>query len=334
MHRPAPLADAVPPDRLTSVPEAAEVQPRASTSTVDGVDGYSRSVAGVQVEAVRTGLGTGPNRVLTVHDERLSFTSSDIGFPLRTRTTIGDDHVVIGCVRKAPPGSRWCELDLRAGTVVAYGSGAEHTGISLPGLHFEFATVSADRLGERADRIGSPLELPRRGQVHELTSQPSSRRVRSSMPELAAAAATGDASLQSAADELITAMVLALTNRSVPDRRPRRIDSRHVIHQCMDYANAIGRIPSLSELCLTTHVSGRTLRQAFVDEFDLPPARFFRHWALTVARQRLESSDARCTVTDVALDLGFTHMSRFSAYYRQLYGETPSTTLRASRRAA
>ena len=96
-----------------------------------------------------------------------------------------------------------------------------------------------------------------------------------------------------------------------------------------------GRIPSVSELCLAAQVSERRLRQAFVDEFDLSPSRFFRHWALTLARQRLRSADgARHTVTEVAVDLGFNHLGRFAAYYRQLYGEAPSTTLESSLRAS
>jgi AraC-like DNA-binding protein len=317
----------------TSTPEAAPGGPRASFSVVDAVDGYTRSVAGVRVEAVRTGLGTGPNRVLTVQDDGFMFTSSDIGFPLRTRTTVGDDHVIVGCVDAAPPGSRWCEVDLRPGTTVAYGPGAAHTGISPPGLRFKFATIEADRLAELAEQIESPLGLPSRGQVREFTSAPNARAVLSSMLELDAAASDGPTSLQSRCDAVLGDVVLALTEaaRSTPARGPGGISSRHVVHQCMDFADAVGRIPSISELCLAARVSERRLRQAFVDEYDLPPSRFFRDWALTLAHQRLRSADDdRHTVTDVAVDLGFSHLGRFSGHYRKLYGESPSTTLRSA----
>jgi transcriptional regulator GlxA family with amidase domain len=33
------------------------------------------------------------------------------------------------------------------------------------------------------------------------------------------------------------------------------------------------------------------------------------------------------TVTDVAIDLGFTHLSKFSKSYRERFGEMPSQTL-------
>ena len=278
------------------------------------------------------GLGTGPNRVLTVQDDGLMFTSSDIGFPLGTRTTIGDDHITIGCVEAAPPGSRWCEFDLRPGTVAVYGPCAEHTGISLPGLRFKFATIAADRLTELAAQLESPLELPPRGQVRELTSAPNARAFLSSMSGLAAAA-NEPTLLQSRCDAVLgdVLFVLTETGRSMPACGPGSIASRHVVHQCMDDADATGRIPSISELCLAAHVSERRLRKAFVDEYDLPPSRFFRHWALTLAHQRLTSAeDDRHTVTNVALDLGFSHLGRFSGHYRKLYGESPSTTLHSA----
>ena len=315
----------------TATTEAALRGPRASFSVVDAVDGYTRSVAGLRVEAARTGLGTGPNRGLTVQDDGLMFTSSDLGFPVRTRATIGDDHITVGCVGAAPPGSRWCEFDLRPGTVAVYGPGAEHTGISLPGLRFKFATIAADRLTELAEQIESPLELPPRGQVRELTSMPNAGAVVSSMSELATAAANGPTSLQSTCDAVLGDVVLALTepDRSMPARDLRGITSRHVVHQCMDYANATGRIPTIAELCLAARVSERRLRKAFVEEYDLPPSNFFRHWALTLAHQRLTASDdGRRTATDVAVNLGFNHLGRFSGHYRKLYGESPSTTLR------
>ena len=84
----------------------------------------------------------------------------------------------------------------------------------------------------------------------------------------------------------------------------------------------------MSELCLAAHVSERRLRKAFVDEFDQPPSRFFRIWALNEAHRRLATDESgRINVTRVATDLGFGHLGRFSGQYRSLYGEAPSSTL-------
>ena len=36
------------------------------------------------------------------------------------------------------------------------------------------------------------------------------------------------------------------------------------VADCIDYANSIGREPSIAEMCLVAHVSGRRLRQALL----------------------------------------------------------------------
>ena len=76
------------------------------------------------------------------------------------------------------------------------------------------------------------------------------------------------------------------------------------MNDCIDYAASIGRIPSISELCRAAHVSERTLRSAFIDEFAVPPARYFRMWGLGEAHRRLtHGATEAATVTEVAADM-------------------------------
>lgn len=99
---------------------------------------------------------------------------------------------------------------------------------------------------------------------------------------------------------------------------------------CIDYAYAIDRIPSVAGLCLVAHVSERRLRQAFNDKFGVPPTRYFRLWALKEANHRLRRAVSLDeTVTNVAARLGFFHLSRFSGHYKRVYGEPPSAILKA-----
>jgi AraC-like DNA-binding protein len=48
----------------------------------------------------------------------------------------------------------------------------------------------------------------------------------------------------------------------------------------------------------------------------------------------LEAATPAATVTEVATECGFFHLGRFSARYRQAFGEVPSSTLARRRRAA
>jgi AraC family ethanolamine operon transcriptional activator len=130
---------------------------------------------------------------------------------------------------------------------------------------------------------------------------------------------------------MLEAMVDTLTD---PDFDPplhtnHRIDSRIIVRACTEYAMAIGRVPSIGELRRSAHVSERRLREAFLDLFGMPPTRYFRAWGLNQVHSRLvESNPGSRSVTQVASSVGFTHLGRFAAQYRQVYGEVPSHTLR------
>jgi adenylate cyclase len=54
---------------------------------------------------------------------------------------------------------------------------------------------------------------------------------------------------------------------------------------------------------------------------------------LAHARRELYRARASATVTEIAVASGFSQLGRFATSYRELFGETPSETLRRSRRA-
>jgi AraC family ethanolamine operon transcriptional activator len=103
------------------------------------------------------------------------------------------------------------------------------------------------------------------------------------------------------------------------------------VRGCIDYASAVDRLPSVSELCTAAHVSHRPLGVAFSEEFESSPSVYFRTWALERAHRRLRDAvPGEHSVTDVASSHGFDHLGRFAGYYRRVYGETPFTTLQAA----
>ena len=63
---------------------------------------------------------------------------------------------------------------------------------------------------------------------------------------------------------------------------------------------------------------------------DLTPLEYLRRVRLDHAHRDLVAADPRGqTVTAIAYRWGFPSSSRFSHYYRQAYGVTPSRTLRS-----
>jgi len=86
---------------------------------------------------------------------------------------------------------------------------------------------------------------------------------------------------------------------------------------------------TLAELSQAAGVSQRTLEYAFADTFGLTPRNFIKLQRMHAARRDLIfTSPESAKVTQVAYDHGFYHPARFAKYYRQLFGEQPSVTLK------
>jgi len=289
----------------------------------------------VSIGATRIGPESAPNTVSVIEDDRFTFSSCRIGFPIATRTTLADNQVLVACVIEAEPGSRWCEIDLEPGSIVVYAPGAEHVAINRPGVGFAFVTLSKGQLGEEAERLGLNAELPRRGTVHQLGPHPVARSLQDRFSDLSGAST--DQTSNPTGRELdealrLTAEVLSADATHEPVRIGLQANRRLVVTDCIEYAESLARVPSIRELCVAVNVSERTLRRAFCAEFDLPPSQFFRKWALGEANRRLRSGGADAeTVSSVAWDLGFSGLGRFASEYRSLFGELPSATLRSHR---
>lgn len=88
---------------------------------------------------------------------------------------------------------------------------------------------------------------------------------------------------------------------------------------------------TLTDLEEQSHYSGRRLQQLFRDRFDCTPMQYVRRQRLGNALQRLKNAQPGDTVTRIARDCGYRHMSNFTVDFRKQYGIHPSSLLRASR---
>jgi AraC-like DNA-binding protein len=86
------------------------------------------------------------------------------------------------------------------------------------------------------------------------------------------------------------------------------------------------------QLCRIAGVSKRGLEKIFESRRGMSPMRFVTERRLAAAQRMLRAASPGEDVTRVALGLGFNHAGRFSALYRQAYGELPSQTLKRALR--
>lgn len=132
-------------------------------------------------------------------------------------------------------------------------------------------------------------------------------------------------------NEVFELMVDAyLHARPEPIRKSGRVRNGKLIVRAAEerFAQAGSEPVSLADLCVATGVSQRTLYSAFRDWCGEPPIAYFHKRRLTHARSRLlNATPRRGEVKKAALEAGLTELGRFSRDYRQLFGESPSTTL-------
>jgi AraC family ethanolamine operon transcriptional activator len=111
------------------------------------------------------------------------------------------------------------------------------------------------------------------------------------------------------------------------DRGPAAV----TVHRALDLARSFPGPISIADLCIGLNISPRTLHKAFIKIMGMAPYAFFQKRRLSQAYQMLLKADSReSRVTDIAAQLGFSELGRFSGQYRALFGESPSATIRRS----
>ena len=89
-------------------------------------------------------------------------------------------------------------------------------------------------------------------------------------------------------------------------------------------------VDSIEDICRRLRVSERTLRRACSSYLGMTPHEYIISHRLNMARITFTYSDPHSVkVSDIADQYGFSDNSRFARLYRNLFGETPSVTLRS-----
>lgn len=108
---------------------------------------------------------------------------------------------------------------------------------------------------------------------------------------------------------------------------------RYIVNRVRDLTLSSSGYPlTIGELCATLRISRRTLNHAFARVIGVTPVAYMRNVRLHRIRAELQSTPYQVsTIANVATKWGFWHMSLFSRYYRELFGECPNETLERAR---
>ncbi len=115
-------------------------------------------------------------------------------------------------------------------------------------------------------------------------------------------------------------------------RRERALTPRD-LRRALDYMHANLTAPiTVADIADASGIAGRTLFQYFRDFRGTTPMRYLREARFEKVRDALRKPQAVERVAEIATKCGFSHLGRFASEYRGRFGESPSETLRRSRR--
>ncbi len=129
---------------------------------------------------------------------------------------------------------------------------------------------------------------------------------------------------------LMTLLLLGQTNNYSDALRASSSGAmpRHV-RRALDYIeHNLREDISMEALVEAAAVSARALYTGFERFVGTPPLLYIRNRRLEGVRDALLEASAPTTVSELAMEWGFTHLGRFSAEYRRRFDELPSETLR------
>ncbi|AXA54166.1 helix-turn-helix domain-containing protein [Pseudomonas thivervalensis] len=207
------------------------------------------------------------------------------------------------------------------------------------GTHFFAANVDTVRFAKLAAYELSSEQLKRlksvsQVSVDEAVLQRVQQRIHPLFRHLLEQAdAVNHASEKILEDVLLNAFLDLFSNASdeVRGRRGNFAVSAYLVKRCQELVVASADVPlSILDLCEQLRVSRRTLQNSFQAVTGMRPVEYLRNLRLNAVRRRLITTRAAAlNVSEIAVAMGFFHLSHFAVHYRALFGESPSDTPRA-----
>lgn len=115
----------------------------------------------------------------------------------------------------------------------------------------------------------------------------------------------------------------------IRSKYPSQYVSRYLVDCTKEYIYFNkSRNLNVSDICNELRVSRRSLHYSFNKVLGISPVVFLRYIRLNGAKQEIINTNGIILINDIAQNWGFWHMGMFSNYYKQLFGELPSQTVK------
>lgn len=108
--------------------------------------------------------------------------------------------------------------------------------------------------------------------------------------------------------------------------------ARRILDRAREYIEAhLHETIQVTSICRYTGANPRSLERIFAREMGVSPQQYVKARRFNAVHRHLIAADMEqgISVTDVALNHGFSHLGRFAREYRRYFGKSPRETLRS-----
>ena len=299
----------------------------------------SVSSTGANVHFIVSGAGDFRARLTWLNLHRLRLLRGSENLPSIAYFSLPPERVVVVFPTSAAP-LIWSGLELRSGDIVLHSRG-ERTHqwtpgegnwglISLPAEQLAACGLALTGSAMPAPPLSRVLRPPKAAASRLLRLHSKACRLAETHPELIA----NPEVVRSLEQEVLHALVNCLTVDNAENHAETR---RHHVEIMARFEDALAtyadRHLKISELCAAIGVPERTLRMCCNEFLGKSPSRYYLLRRLNMVRSALQRADpATTSVAEIARRHQFVELGRFSASYRNVFGEMPSATLRRKKK--
>ena len=315
------------------LPAVTVVEITDPTTTGEGIEVIRQDVMQLETKPLRA-----RQLILRLEDSMVLFHSTNLG--MRTRTTLHKGllaYVVFGPQAKGTVNG----LPIRPNLMLAAESGIQVEFVVKGGYEsvtvlFSPAVLASHLIGrQRESNLRAPhaIEVLHTNEIHAQGLFDWGKRLTNTAAHHPEIFNDRKETLDAAHTQLLEMLLVALNATTGPQHtrsHPTRQDRNRVIKLAEDYAIAhTGDRLYVTDLCVATGVSERTLEYAFQEVMGMSPIAYLTRLRLHRVRQALRmATRGSTTVSAEALNWGFWHFGDFSRAYKDCFGELPSETLR------
>ncbi len=305
---------------------------------IKGVEDLRNCVRGATLKATQLAPGPCCGTVLQADIAGLVVNAGVFRGDVRARGVMAVDKVTLAIILGSNGFvGQWC-CQAMAGDIFLFPGDDEQQGRFWGTVSYATIALSSVRLAEAAASFGHAIDPSLWSQAGQYRAAPGARdrtvdTINGCLTVLQSIGRALTARAENLLHEEMLDAFLATLAQAVPvaPESSSLANGAVTIRLVEDYVAAFaGETVEIPDICHDLRLSRRTLDRSFQEHLGTGPKTYLRLSRLSAARAALmDARPGTASVTQVALDHGFSELGRFSVLYRRMFGETPAQTLRS-----